>query len=160
MRDWSVDKTIRMIIVSAISIIVILTLMCSCKSGVEVVREVHYEHHHHTDSVLRSDSVISERQTIVKEADSATLSQLGIKLKEGERAIMVLMKELEKVKNQEREVVHDTTYVNDSIPKIVEVERELTWVEKKKMQIGEIVTYLTALLLCVLVVKRLIKKQK
>ena len=86
---------------------VVAALVClvfaavSCRGVREVVKEVPVFIHDTTyvkqnDSTGTSSSIVVEKETIVKEADSALLAELGIKLKENERAILLLRRELEK----------------------------------------------------------------
>lgn len=103
-------------------------------------REVH-------DTVHKVDTVTKERKTIVRKAtaeDSARLAAIGLKLHKTEEAYLVLMKERESEKHEKEHlhVVRDT--VRDSVPVpsppvIKEVERELTWWEKARIMIGNIV---------------------
>lgn len=151
-------RSVRLSILGISLTCLAVCLLSSCKPGIEVVREVHYENDFHTDSVLHTDSVIKEKKTIIREADSAMLDELGIKLKQGERAILVLQRELERMRSDKKEVIHDSIVKQDSIPQIVEVEKELSWFDKKKMQLGELAMYIMVGLSCIVVVRYIIKK--
>lgn len=123
---------------------VMLVVGCVGQKGIrEVPVYVHdTTYMYHTDSVKTVDSIIVERETIVKEADSALLAEYGLKLKEGERTIVVLRKELERQKNIAASKTTDTVYkiVEKPVPvtKYVTVEKELTKWQKFLMWVGRI----------------------
>ena len=74
-------------------------------------------------------------------------------------SILVLQKQLQQEKSKEREVIHDTINHTDSVPKIVEVERKLTWVEEKKMQLGELAMFAIVGLFAFILIKNVIFKK-
>ena len=104
---------------------VFLFTCCTTTRYVPVVEE-HTVYKNHTDTFIEKDTIIKEKQVTIREADSAILNQLNIKLKEGERAILILQKELEKQVNKKQQIVHDTTIVHDSVDKPYPVPAELT----------------------------------
>lgn len=106
--------------------------------------EVHTEHHWHTDSVREVDSVQTERETIVRELDSAAMAQYGIRLQQAERAWLVLTREMEsRMRELEHQVATRDT-VHDSVPQPfpvyveTEVPAELTWWQRARMKLGEV----------------------
>lgn len=110
----------------------LLMSLTSCRSVRYVpVERVLAEYHNHTDTVKQTDSVIIEKETIIREADSTLLAKLGLKLKENEKAILILKMELEKQKREVSEHKTDTVIVRDSIPVPYKVEKELTWYQEK-----------------------------
>lgn len=112
---------------------VCIWLLFGCSPKVITVPEYHYERHNTTDTIMMRDSILRERNTIIREADSSMLADLGIRLQQGERAILVLRKELERALNQQREVVHDTVVQRDSIRVAYPVEKQLTkWQQFKQ----------------------------
>jgi hypothetical protein len=112
---------------------VCIRLLFGCSPKVITVPEYHYERHNTTDTVMMRDSILRERNTIIREADSSMLADLGIRLQQGERAILVLRKELERALNQQKEVVHDTVVKVDSIRVAYPVEKQLTkWQQFKQ----------------------------
>lgn len=120
-------------------------LVAGCGGARGIVHEVPVHdttYVNHIDSVMTVDSIVVERETIVREADSALLAEYGLKLKEGERTILVLRKELERQKNIATSKTTDTVYktVEKPVPvmKYVEVERELTWWQKFLMWVGRL----------------------
>jgi hypothetical protein len=102
------------------------------------VETVRTEYQNHTDTVRMSDSVVIERETIVRQADSALINRLGLSLKEGEKAILVLQKQLERNMNMHYEHNTDTVIKTDSIQVPYPVERKLSKWEQVKMDIGGI----------------------
>ena len=91
---------------------------------VERIRTVYQNH---TDTIRETDSVIHEKETIIREADSALVAELGLKLKENEKAILILKRELERQKHEVSEHKTDTVIERDTIPMPYPVEKELTW---------------------------------
>jgi hypothetical protein len=133
-----------------VTVLFLMLLFVGCSPKVVTVEKVHTEYVSRTDTVLKSDTVLREKNTIVREArpeDSLLLLQYGIRLRENERMLLFLQSELEREKGASWEVVHDTTLVRDTIPSVVQVERDLTWWERKKMEFGG-----TAMLIVLLVV--------
>lgn len=125
--------------------ICLMVLLYSCKT---VVPEYHYERTNRTDTVWRHDSIVSNTNTTIREADSAQLAELGLRLRDGERAILILRQELQRAKSMEREAMHDTVVQVDSLYVPIEVEKQLSRWESLKMEAGG---YVFALL-CVLIV--------
>ncbi len=115
-------------LVILVGVVLTLLFMASCQSVRYVpVESVRTEYINRTDTVRETDSIIHEKETIIREADSTTLSKLGLQLKENERAILVLKRELEKQKREVSEHKTDTVIMRDSIPIPYPVEKELTW---------------------------------
>jgi hypothetical protein len=80
------------------------------------VTETHTEHHWHTDTVKERDSTHTERETVIREVDSAAMARYGIQMQANQRAWLVLQREME---NRLRELEHMTANkdtVRDSIP--------------------------------------------
>lgn len=130
--------------VTAIGIAMLLcVLLSSCTTTEYVpVTETRTEHHWHTDSVRERDSTHTERNTIIREVDSAAMAKYGIQMQANQRAWLVLQREME---NRLRELEHRTAQrdtVRDSIlvPYPVEVVREvpaeLTWWQQARMKVG------------------------
>ena len=109
----------------------VITLMESCKPVQKVVAvpEVHEQHHWHTDSVIRHDSVFRDRQTVIRELDSATMARYGVQLKQAERAWLVETNELRREVERLSAMSANRDTVRDSIPKPypVYIEKQLTW---------------------------------
>ena len=152
-------RNLQWLIIYCAVIVIILLAMCSCKGKETIVREVHTEFVHKTDTLTRVDSILNEKTIVIRELDSAQAAEYGVELSERDRAILVLQKQLQQEKSKEREVVHDTINHTDSVPKIVEVERKLTWVEEKKMQLGELAMFAIVGLFAFILIKNVIFKK-
>lgn len=131
-----------------IILILIIIGIVGCKSiqyvPVETVKTVYQNH---TDTLLRTDTIQTERETIIREADSATLTTLGLQLKANERAILILKRELERQVSKESEHKSDTIIERDTIQVPVPVEKQLTKWQQFKLDFADI-----ALVICVLII--------
>lgn len=101
-------------------------LLSSCTTTKYVpVTETHTEHHWHTDSVKERDSTHTERETIIREVDSAAMARYGIQMEKNQRAWLILQREMEqRLRELEHMSAHKDT-VRDSIPYPVEVVKEV-----------------------------------
>ena len=120
-------------------------LLVGCSPNVVTVEKTHTEYVHNTDTLTIKDTVRSNTNTIIREArpeDSLLLAQYGIRLRDNERMLLFLQKQLEQEKSESKEVVHDTTIVRDTIPQIVTVEKELSWWERQKIALEGILKLL------------------
>ena len=146
-------------VVGVIIAMVVCALLGSCTTTKYVpITETHTEHHWHTDSVKERDSTHTERNTIIRELDSAAMARYGIQMESNQRAWLVLQREME---NRLRELEHMTAQrdtVHDSIPYPVEVTKEvpaqLTWWQQTRIHIGGIVFWLLLLLAVIWIGKR------
>lgn len=118
-------------------------MLTACKNTEYItVPEIHEVHHHHTDSIKQTDSVMVEKETVIMQLDSAAMAQYGIQLKSAERAWLVKTAELERRLQQLIENHTDTVHERDSVPypveviKEVEVEKPLHWWQKALMFLG------------------------
>ena len=91
------------------------------------------------DTVSRVDTVINNTETIIREAnesDSLMLAQLGLQIKDNEKIILVLRKELEQKISELYHLQKDSTYNHNETPvpvhdtQYVEVEKPLGWWQK------------------------------
>ncbi len=125
--------------VGIILCLLLSTCLSSCTTKEYVtVPEYHYDYRHTTDTVRERDSVITERETVIREADSTLLATLGIQLADGQRAILVLRKELERIRNDRQETRCDTVVKVDSVYVPQPVERKLTRWQRFKMDYGAV----------------------
>jgi hypothetical protein len=131
---------------------VIALSLCSCSTRYITVPEYHYENHSVHDTISKADTLWRERNTVIREADSSMVAGLGIRLKDGERAILILRNELERAISQQREVLHDTVIKIDSLRVPFPVEKQLNRWETLKMQAGGYVFALLVILFIVFVV--------
>lgn len=147
--EWAEWSVIALIV--AVSATLLLSLI-SCSPRVVTVPEYHYESHHSSDTVFQRDSVMKEQKTVIREADSTMLAELGIRLRDGERAILVLQKELQRVLSQQKEAVHDTVCLTDSIRVPYPVEKKLSRWQDICISFGgyAIGTIIALLLLCLI----------
>lgn len=121
--------------------VMILLESCQPMQKVVTVPEVHEQHHWHTDSVKERDSTHTERETIIREVDSAAMAKYGIQMERNQRAWLILQREMEqRLHELERKSAQKDT-VRDSIPKPypVYVEKQLTWYQNAKLKFSEIV---------------------
>jgi hypothetical protein len=132
------------LVIVAVIITLFMWLVSSCSPRVITVPEYHYERHNTTDTITLRDSVLREQKTVIREADSSMLADLGIRLQQGERAILVLRKELERALSQQKEMKHDTVVQRDSIRVPYPIEKQLTRWESLKLKAGG---YLLAVLI-------------
>ena len=146
-------KTSKIIVLTA------LLLCVGCVPRVVTVPEYHYERHNTTDTVMLHDSILRERNTIIREADSAMLSELGIRLQQGERAILVLRKELERALSQQKEITRDTIIKTDSIRVPYPVEKKLTKWQQLKIGAGEIILFVSCLIAVFLWLRFLVRRK-
>lgn len=133
-KDFFID--FAMYIFVAAFMVACLLLLFGCSPRVITVPEYHYERHNTTDTITLHDSVLRENKTIIREADSAMLADLGIRLQQGERAILVLRKELERALSQQKEVKHDTVVQRDTIRVPYPIEKQLSRWESLKLKAG------------------------
>ena len=121
--------------------VVVLCCISSCTTTKYVpVTETHTEHHWHTDSVRQRDSTHTERETVIRELDSAAMARYGIQMQANQRAWLVLQREME---NRLRELEHMTAQrdtVRDSIPvpyPVIEyVEHKMSSIDKLLIATG------------------------
>ena len=130
----------QILFIIAVGIALFLT---GCKSIEYVpVVENHTEHHWHTDSVKERDSTHTERETIIREVDSAAMAKYGIQMERNQRAWLVLQREMEARLRELEQISATKDTVRDSIPVpvpyevIKEVPAKLSKTQKGLMSIG------------------------
>jgi len=125
------------------------------------VPEVHTEHHWHNDTVIQKDSVVKESLTTVMQLDSAAMAQYGITLQKAERAWLVKTQEMERIIQELMAKSEAKDTVRDSIPVPVEVIKEvpaeLSWIQRAKQYLANIVLCLIAGVVVVWIGKGLFK---
>ena len=148
------------VLIGILSIMVALWFLCSCTTTRYVtVPEVHEQHHWHTDSVHKTDSVIHEKQTTIRELDSAAMAQYGIQIRQNEKAWLVMSNELRREIERLEAMCADQDTVRDSIPKpypvevIKEVPRQKTLLERVVVCAGII-----AIMILILIIVSKLKK--
>lgn len=137
---------------------------CTTTERVVTVPEVHEQHHWHTDSVIKRDSVIHDRQTTIRELDSAAMAQYGIQLKQNEKAWMVSVAELRREVERLESMTADRDTVRDSIPVPYPVEKivpaELSWWQQARIHLANILLYGLLIVGIILLGKWHLKKLK
>ena len=154
LKDMSEDDLIKIgclrsaiLILLSFAALMMCGLMMSCKT-VEYVElpSQHTEHHWHTDSVVKTDSVIHEKETTIMQLDSAAMAKYGITLKAAERAWLVRTAEMERQIQQLMQMSQQKDSVHDTIPYPVEVVKEvpadLTWWQQTRLHLANIVLWL------------------
>ena len=151
------------ILVAIIVALLICALFGSCTTTKYVpVTEHHTEHHWHTDSVRERDSTHTERETVIRELDSAAMARYGIQMQANQRAWLVLQREME---NRLRELEHRSAKrdtVRDSVPVpypvIKEVPAKLTPWQQFRIHLANILLYLLLIVGIIYVGKKHIKR--
>lgn len=125
-------------------LLVALLCLCSCKTQYIPVETVRTEYQNQTDTEKLTDSIFRERETVIREADSATLARLGIALRQNERAVLVLQRELERERSRQQEHSTNTVIRNDTIRVPVPVEKPLGRWEQLCVDYGKVMIGFTA----------------
>lgn len=121
--------------------------MAGCSRHTTVPTEPVYLHDtlhvFHNDTIKQMDSTIIERETIVREADSALLAAygiLGVKLQENEKAYLVLQRQMEQRLRELEEKSSDTVFSKVEVPVptpvIQEVVKPMGWLNKTLRNLG------------------------
>lgn len=135
-----------------IAIIVIAIMLEGCRSErVVTVPEYHEVVVHQRDTLIQRDTFERERKTIVREVDSATMAEYGIRLDAAQRAWLVQTDALRREVSQLRQHQTDTVVLHDSIPYpvevpvIKEVEKPPNRWQRLSMRVGNAVLLLLAM---------------
>jgi hypothetical protein len=100
------------------------------------VETVKTEYVSKTDTLKQVDTVFTEKETIIREADPELIAKLGLQLKDNEKAILVLKRELERQVNKQSEHRIDTLLRTDTIKVPYPVEKKLTKWQQVKIDYG------------------------
>jgi len=153
------------ILVAIIVALLICALFGSCTTTKYVpVTETHTEHHWHTDSVRERDSTHTERETIIREVDSAAMARYGIQMQANQRAWLVLQREMEQRlrelehRSAQRDTVHDSITVPHPVEVIKEVSAKLTPWQQFRIHLANILLYLILIVGIIYVGKKHIKR--
>ena len=149
-------------ILTMIAFIVLLCLVLSVVSCTTTkyvpVQQQHTEHHWHTDSIIKRDSVVKESKTTVMQLDSAAMAKYGIQLKNAERAWLVKSEEMERTIQELLSRSEHKDTVRDSIPVPYPVEKqvpaELTWWQQTRIKFANVMIYLAILIFVVWLAKK------
>jgi hypothetical protein len=133
-------------------------LFSGCQSVKYVpVETVRIEKESKTDTIIQKDTVRSEKETIIREArpeDSLMMAKLGIRLRENERLLILLQKEMSEQNSNAYESHRDTVLKTDSVAVPYPVEKELSWWQRQKIAFGEWVFGVMAVLLLVVIIRK------
>ena len=150
-------------VIGIIIAVAVCALLGSCTTTKYVpVTETHTEHHWHTDSVKERDSTHTERETIIREVDSAAMARYGIQMESNQRAWLVLQREMEnrlremEHRSAQRDIVHDS--IPAPFPVEVKVPAELTWWQQARLHLANILLYLILIVAVIYFGRRHLKK--
>ena len=138
-----------------------LFLFCSCRTQYVPIETTHTIYQNHTDTIRERDSVHTETNTIIREADSAMVADLGLKLKDNERAILILRNELQRVISEKEQHSTDTVHKTDSVQVPYPVPAQLSRWQSFCCDYGKVMlgtTLVLFVLLIILTIKHLKKK--
>lgn len=119
--------------------ILIVAYLTSCSPRVVTVPEYHTEYINRTDTFILRDSIFTNTNTVIREAnegDSVLLAEYGIRLKDNERLLILLRSELQKATSEKLESHTDTVFRTDSVRVPYPVERKLSRWEQAKIDMG------------------------
>lgn len=102
---------------SAATFLLILAIFASSCKHIEYVpiETTHTIEHHHRDSIIEGDTVISKMETTIMLLDSEAMAQYGIRLQAAEKAWLVRTAELEKHLQKLQHTKTDTLLKVDTI---------------------------------------------
>lgn len=150
-------------LITVVILIAISAFLLSCKTVYVPVETVRTEYVNRTDTFLRVDSFINNTNTIIREAskdDSLLLAEYGIKLKDNEKLLLLLRKELQRVTSEQQENHKDTFIKIDSIQVPYPVEKKLTKWQKIKMDAGGIAIIAMIFVVILVIINCLLKLNK
>lgn len=133
-----------------------IVLSCTTTKYV-TVPEVHEVHHHHTDSVFQTDSVIHEKQTTIMQLDSAEMAKYGIRLNQAEKAWLIRTEELQRQIERLEAMSSERDTVKEEIPVIVEKE---VYVPKKLNWFQTTLIWTGGLSICAIIIFLILKFKK
>ena len=141
----------------ALFVVLTALLLAGCVSTRYVpVETVRTEYTHNTDTVIQTDTVKSEKETIIREVnagDSTMLAEMGIKLKDNERLLIMMQKQLNEAKSHHYESKTDTIIKTETISVPYPVEKELTWYQKVAISGFSKIMFLLLILIIILLFK-------
>ena len=125
----------------AVVIMLVIAFLTSCTTTQYVpVETIKTEIKHVHDTITIKDSVKSEVQTIIREADFAEIARLnneyGFKLNKAQRTILILQKELEHSSHNQSEVRDSIVYRDNEVQVPYPVEKKLTKWQQAKVDWG------------------------
>ena len=147
------------IILAIIITCVLMAILSSCTTTKYVpVTETRTEHHWHPDTVRQRDSTHTERETIIREVDSAAMAKYGIQMERNQRAWLVLQREMEDRLLELEHMTAQLDTVRDSIPVpypvVKMVEKPLSWWERLRLNIFNVLLGVIALVIIFFFIRR------
>lgn len=130
---------------------------CTTKERVVTVPEVHELHHWHSDTIRQTDSVVNNQTTVIREVDSATMAQYGIRLDKAQRAWLIQNDRLQREIERLQSISNTSDTVRDSIPVPYPVEK-LVPRERSKVEWVLIVVGILSLMILIINVANKIRK--
>lgn len=130
---------------------------CTSPTKVVTVPEVHELHHWHSDTIRQTDSVVNNQTTVIREVDSATMAQYGIRLDKAQRAWLIQNDRLQREIERLQSISNTSDTVRDSIPVPYPVEK-LVPRERSKVEWGLIVMGILSLMILIINVANKIRK--
>lgn len=123
------------------AMVLLLFVLCSCKTQYVPVETVRTETKTVHDTIVKTDSINHEKETIIREGrpeDSLLLAKLGVRLCENERLVVMLQRELEQDRSKTYESHNkDSVRVEEKqVP--YPVERKLTRWETFCIEYGKV----------------------
>ena len=131
---------------------------CTSPTKVVTVPEVHELHHWHSDTIRHTDSVVNNQTTVIREVDSATMAQYGIRLDKAQRVWLIQNDRLQREIERLQSISNTSDTVRDSIPVPYEVTKEVP-AQMSSIQVGLMVSGLFAILALILVVVCKLKRK-
>lgn len=145
---------------SGVILLLLLSMaLLSCHTQYVPIETVKTEYYHHTDSVKQVDSVYKEKETIIKELDSATMASYGIKLEGMQKAWLVQTRELERRLRELQEQRADTVINIDTVRVPYPVEKKLSGWQQFKVDFGEMILGLFFITVFVFVMWLILKRK-
>ena len=130
---------------------------CTTTGKVVTVPEVHEHHHWHSDTIRQTDSVVNNQTTVIREVDSATMAQYGIRLDKAQRAWLIQNDRLQREIERLQSISNTSDTVRDSIPVPYPVEK-LVPRERSKVEWALIVVGILSLVILILYIANKLKK--
>ena len=130
---------------------------CTTTERVVTVPEVHELHHWHSDTIRQTDSVVNNQTTVIREVDSATMAQYGIRLDKAQRAWLIQNDRLQREIERLQSISNTSDTVRDSIPVPYPVEK-LVPRERSKVEWVLIVVGILSLMILILYVANKLRK--
>ena len=150
-------RTTFMIVLAAMAIAAMLMLTGCTTTKYVPMPEIHENHHWHTDTVKQTDSIINNQTTVIREVDSATMAQYGIRLEKAQRAWLIQNDRLQREIERLQAISTDRDTVRDSIPQPYPVTE---YVERKRSRLDWFLTITGIIALMAVIVFVAVKVRK